>query len=181
MQPYYCMRVQSLYKCRWDNSDFTNSKLINMKRSEYLGHKHQEQLSILASRLTLKFQKEISLYFFDKVWIDYKDSWNNEAVPLQGFTFTKGKLTLEEAEEIIKDLECIFVNKINFNEYDCTFAIASDPAIMQAWYNMMHEGSCARAIIRKFYVGGTRIWTNTENEREEFRIQWYVDNPCPQV
>jgi hypothetical protein len=153
-----------------------------MKRSQYLGHNYMEAISILSSRMTLKFQKNVNFYFFDKIWIDYKDSHGNNEVPLQGFTCTSGKLTLEEAEEMVKDLKCIFVNKMYYNEYDCTFAIASSPEIMQAWYNMMHDGNCSRVIMRNFYIGGDKEqFSNSPEEREKFRTQWYKDNPCPQV
>jgi len=118
----------------------------------YLGYEYKKELSILVSRLTLKFNKEIKLHFFGETVI-------NNTKCLEGFTFTEGNCDIEEYESLIVDLKCIFLNKKDTHtKSEICFIICSEPEIVQEWYDMMYEGNVAMSIIRKF---GERISRET--------------------
>lgn len=119
----------------------------------YLGYEWENQVSILASRITLYLQKEIKLFFLSKATVKAIGEYDEklEEYPIQGFCLSGYEIPMEVAEEMVADLKCIHVNKIY--TYETSFAVCAYPSVMQAWYDVMFEGAIARKIIR--YVGGT--------------------------
>ena len=112
----------------------------------YLGYKHKNETSVLASRLTLKLNKEIELYFFDETTFDQ----NGKEYSLQGFTISRYNISKEDAYELTKDLKCIYINERDSNSSETLFIIAPDSETVQVWYDMMREGSISMRILRKF-------------------------------
>jgi len=135
-----------------------------MKVSNYLGYKYKDQISILASRLTLHIGSEIKLYFFDLVHIHMKDEDEEQA--LQGATLSRYSLPLETAEILVKDLDCIYINKRDYKDNDPAFIVAPRPEIIQEWYNVMREGSISISMLYKF---GEMFDKGTPEERESHR------------
>lgn len=134
----------------------------------YLGYKWEEQVSVLASRITLLMQEEIKLSFLSSTQVKAIGAYDKEKKEwdIQGFVIPYkyvGKISREKVEEMIADLDCIHLNK----SYDSELALAvcAYPSIMQAYYTMMWEGNVANAVIRE--VGGTNALIRMYNECED--------------
>ena len=136
----------------------------------YLGHKWQDQVSILASRLTLLIGKEIKFSFLSEKTIKAKGKYDTtpKEYPIQGFCLFSGfsySQLRDQVEEMLNDLECIHLNHTVPDEL--AFTVCAYPSVMQAWYDIMYEGAIASALIRK--VGGTDrlIKLYTDNSLDE--------------
>jgi hypothetical protein len=115
----------------------------------YLGYEYKKELSIFVSRLTLKLQKEIKLYFFSEIETEVGKKKNG----LQGFTITRYNISKEDALEMTKDLKCIHVNEKDTNSSETLFIIAQDNETVQAWYDMMRDGRISTILVREFNLG----------------------------
>lgn len=134
----------------------------------YLGYQWQDEVSILASRLTLLFGKEIKLSFLSDTRVKAKGEYDTEKkeYTVQGFCLSSGSSHSDKRDQIremIRDLKCIHLNE--HYTYEIAFAVCAYPAVMQAWYDMMHEGTVATQLIRR--VGGTDALTKMYNEGKE--------------
>ena len=139
----------------------------------YLGYQWQDEVSILASRLTLLFGKEIKLSFLSTATVRAKGIYDKEKeeYTLQGFCLSGGSSHSDKRDQIremVKDLKCIHLNE----DYKCeiAFAVCAYSSVMQAWYDMMYEGTVADRLIRR--VGGTDALTKmyTEGKKNELDI-----------
>ena len=137
----------------------------------YLGYEWENQVSILASRITLYLQKEIKLSFLSSATVrtivgysKEKEEWT-----VQGFCLSRYDIPIDIAEEMVADLKCIYVNKRY--TYETAFAVCAYPEVMQAWYDMMWEGTVATKLIR--HVGGCDGLTRlSEEEHQELELQF---------
>ena len=134
----------------------------------YLGYQWQDEVSILASRLTLLFGKEIKLSFLSQAQVKAVGKYDieKEEYTVQGFCLSSGSSHSDKRDQIremVKDLKCIHLNE--HDDYEIVFAVCAYPAVMQAWYDMMHEGTVATQLIRR--VGGTDALTKMYNEGKE--------------
>lgn len=136
----------------------------------YLGHKWQDQVSILASRLTLLIGKEIKFSFLSDTIVKAKGEYDTtpKDYPIQGFCLSSGSscgYLWYQVEKMLNDLECIHLNHTVSDEL--AFTVCAYPSVMQAWYDMIYEGAVAGALIRK--VGGTDALTKlyTNNSLDE--------------
>ena len=134
----------------------------------YLGYQWQDEVSILASRLTLLFGKEIKLSFLSTATVRAKGIYDKEKeeYTLQGFCLSGGSSHSDKRDQIremVKDLKCIHLNE--HYTYEIAFAVCAYPSVMQAWYDMMYEGTVADRLIRR--VGGTDALTKMYNEGKE--------------
>jgi hypothetical protein len=134
----------------------------------YLGYQWQDEVSILASRLTLLFGKEIKLSFLSTTTVKAVGEYDKEKkeYTVQGFCLSSGSSHSDKRDQIremIKDLKCIHLNE-HYN-YEIAFAVCAYPSVMQAWYDMMFEGTVADRLIRR--VGGTDALTKMYNEGKE--------------
>ena len=141
--------------------------------STYLGYQWQDEVSILASRLTLLFGKEIKLSFLSTATVRAVGQYDTEKkeYTVQGFCLSSGSSHSDKRDQIremVKDLKCIHLNE-HYN-YEIAFAVCAYPSVMQAWYDMMHEGTVADRLIRR--VGGTDALTRmyTEGKNNEIDI-----------
>ena len=139
--------------------------------STYLGYQWQDEVSILASRLTLLFGKEIKLSFLSTATVRAKGIYDKEKeeYTLQGFCLSGGSSHSDKRDQIremVKDLECIHLNE-RYN-YEIAFAVCAYPSVMQAWYDMMHEGTVCTQLIHR--VGGTDALTRMYNDGKENEI-----------
>lgn len=118
----------------------------------YLGYEWENQVSILASRITLYLQKEIKLSFLSSATVRTIAGYDKEPQEwtVQGFCLSRYNIPMSVAEEMVADLECIYVNKRY--TYETAFAVCAYPEVMQAWYDMMWEGTVATKLI--YDVGG---------------------------
>jgi hypothetical protein len=132
--------------------------------STYLGYQWQDEVSILASRLTLLFGKEIKLSFLSDTRVKAKGEYDKEPeeYTVQGFCLSSGSSHSDKRDQIremLKDLKCIHLNE-RYN-YEIAFTVCAYPSVMQAWYDMMHEGTVCTQLINR--VGGcdalTRMYT----------------------
>lgn len=114
----------------------------------YLGYEWENQVSILASRITLYLQKEIKLSFLSSATVRTIAGYSKEKEEwtVQGFCLSRYNIPIDIAEEMVADLECIYVNKRY--TYETAFAVCAYPEVMQAWYDMMWEGTVATKAIR---------------------------------
>ena len=118
----------------------------------YLGHKVNEEIATLASKLTLHANKEINFNFFSTVRSGYKEYEGDIEYGLQGFCISRHsvkELPLAIIEEAIKDMECIFINKHHL-PHEILLTIAADDKVMNHWYKTKWEGAVADKICRKF-------------------------------
>jgi hypothetical protein len=118
----------------------------------YLGHKVNEQIATLASKLTLHANKEINFNFFSTVRSEYKTANSAIEYGLQGFCISRHsvkELPLAIIEEAIKDMGCIFINKHHL-PHEILLTIAADDKVMNHWYKTKWEGAVADKICRKF-------------------------------
>jgi hypothetical protein len=118
----------------------------------YLGYEWENQVSILASRITLYLQKEIKLSFLSSATVKTIAGYDKEPQEwtVQGFCLSRYNIPMDVAEEMVADLECIHVNKRY--KYETAFAVCAYPEVMQAWYDMMWEGTVATKLI--YDIGG---------------------------
>ena len=118
----------------------------------YLGYEWENQVSILASRITLYLQKEIKLSFLSSATVRTIAGYDKEPQEwtVQGFCLSRYNIPMDVAEEMVADLKCIYVNKRY--AYETAFAVCAYPEVMQAWYDMMWEGTVATKLI--YDVGG---------------------------
>jgi hypothetical protein len=134
----------------------------------YLGYQWQDEVSILASRLTLLFGKEIKLSFLSTATVRAKGVYDKEKeeYTVQGFCLSTGSSHSDKRDQIremVKDLKCIHLNE-HYN-YEIAFAVCAYPSVMQAWYDMMFEGTVATQLIYK--VGGTDALSRMYTEGKE--------------
>ena len=139
----------------------------------YLGYKWQDQVSILASRLTLMLGKEIKLSFLSDTTVRAIGKYDKEPkeYPIQGFCLSSGcshSDKRDQIREMIKDLECIYLNEEY--SYELAFAVCAYPSVMQSYYDMRYDGLVADRLIRK--VGGTDALTRmyTQGKQDELEI-----------
>jgi hypothetical protein len=118
----------------------------------YLGYEWENQVSILASRITLYLQKEIKLSFLSSATVNTITGFDKDEKEwtIQGFCLSRYNIPIAIAEEMVADLNCIHINKRYTHE--TAFAICAYPKVMQAWYDMMREGNISMNLIRQ--VGG---------------------------
>lgn len=138
---------------------------------DYLGYEWENQVSILASRITLYLQKEIKLSFLSSATVKTIAGYSKEKEEwtVQGFCLSRYDIPIDIAEEMVADLECIYVNKRY--TYETAFAVCAYPEVMQAWYDMMWEGTVATKLIH--YVGGCDGLTRlSEEEHQELELQF---------
>jgi hypothetical protein len=128
----------------------------------YLGYEWENQVSILASRITLYLQKEIKLSFLSSTTVTAKGEYDKEPeeYTIQGFCLSRYDIPMDVAEEMVADLKCIHVNKRY--TYETAFAVCAYPSVMQAWYDMMWEGTVATKLIH--HVGGCDGLTRLSEE-----------------
>lgn len=137
----------------------------------YLGYEWENQVSILASRITLYLQKEIKLSFLSSATVRTIAGYSKEKEEwtVQGFCLSRYNIPIDIAEEMVADLKCIYVNKRY--TYETAFAVCAYPEVMQAWYDMMWEGTVAIKLIR--HVGGCDGLTRlSEEEHQELELQF---------
>ena len=137
----------------------------------YLGYEWENQVSILASRITLYLQKEIKLSFLSSATVETIVGYSKEKEEwtVQGFCLSRYNIPIDIAEEMVADLKCIYVNKRY--TYETAFAVCAYPEVMQAWYDMMWEGTVATKLIR--HVGGCDGLTRlSEEEHQELELQF---------
>ena len=134
----------------------------------YLGYEWENQVSVLASRVTLFLQEEIKLSFLSSTKVKAVGGYDKEKKEwdIKAFVIPYkyvGKISREQVEEMIADLDCIHLNK----SYDSELALAvcAYPSIMQAYYTMMWEGNVANALMRE--VGGCNALIRMYNECED--------------
>lgn len=139
--------------------------------SYYLGHRHEQKLTQLASRITLKAQKEVSMYFFDTVTIEE----NGHKHCLKGISISGTGLTPEEIKKMIKDLDCIFWNEQD-NAYpsELLLIVAPDKETVQLWYDNQREGSISTKICKKFNYFNDLV---DQDEVDKFREELKVNTP----
>jgi hypothetical protein len=139
--------------------------------STYLGYQWQDEVSILASRLTLLFGKEIKLSFLSTATVRAKGIYDKEKeeYTVQGFCLSTGSSHSDKRDQIremVKDLKCIHLNE-HYN-YEIAFAVCAYPSVMQAWYDMMFEGTVADRLIRR--IGGTDALTKMYTQGKDHEI-----------
>lgn len=115
----------------------------------YLGYSYKKELSILTSKLTLHFNKEINLHFFSEVEVEGK--W------LQGFCVSglSQELPRALALEMIKDFKNVFINKENISEV--LFVICENKEVLNSWYKMRWDGLVSTKLCREFNYFETHI------------------------
>jgi len=126
----------------------------------YLGYEWERQVSKLASRVTLMVGEEIELSFLSSTQVKAIGAYDKEPKEwdIKGFVIPYkyvGKISREQVEEMIADLDCIHLNKSYSSEL--ALAICAYPSVMQAYYTMMWEGNVAMAVMRE--VGGCHALT----------------------
>ena len=128
----------------------------------YLGYEWENQVSILASRITLHLQKEIKLSFMSSTNVKAIGDYDKEPqeYKIQGFCLSRYTIPQDIAEEMVADLKCIHVNKRY--SYETAFAVCAYPSVMQAWYDMMWEGTVATKLIHD--VGGIEAMCRLSEE-----------------
>lgn len=131
----------------------------------YLGHQWENEVSILASRITLYLQKEIKLFFLSTAKVSAIGEFDTEAKEwsIRGFCVSQHNIPAEKAEEFVADLNCIHVNRLESSKYDTSFAVCAYPTIMQSWYNMMREGTISMKVMSQ--LGGCDALTKTSPEK----------------
>jgi hypothetical protein len=138
---------------------------------DYLGYEWENQVSILASRITLYLQKEIKLSFLSSTTVKAKGEYDKEPkeYTIQGFCLSRYNVPKDILEEMVADLKCIHINK--HYTYETAFAVCAYPSVMQAWYNMMWEGTVATKLIR--HVGGCDgLMRLSEERHQELELQF---------
>lgn len=141
--------------------------------NNYLGYQWQDQVSILASRLTLMLGKEIKLYFLSDATVRAVGKYDKEPqeYKIQGFVLSSGSShsdKRDQVREMLKDLDCIHLNEDR--TYELSFAVCAYPSVMQAYYDMQYEGAIATRLIHK--VGGSDALTKmyTTGKEEEVKL-----------
>lgn len=137
----------------------------------YLGYEWENQVSILASRITLYLQKEIKLSFLSSATVKAIGDYDKEPqeYTIQGFCLSGYNVPKDVLEEMVADLKCIHINKRY--TYETAFAVCAYPSVMQAWYDMMWEGTVATKLIH--HVGGCDGLTRLSKERhQELELQF---------
>lgn len=131
---------------------------------DYLGYEWENQVSILASRITLYLQKEIKLSFLSSATVNTIAGYDKDKKEwtIQGFCLSRYNIPVETAEEMVADLKCIHVNRSQSSQYETLFAVCAYPEVMQAWYDMMREGTISMKLIRQ--VGGCDALTRMKEE-----------------
>lgn len=136
--------------------------------NNYLGYKWQDQVSILASRLTLMLGKEIKLSFLSDATVRAIGKYDTEPKEymVQGFVLSSGSShsdKRDQVKEMLKDLECIHLNEEY--GYELAFAVCAYPSVMQAYYDMRWEGLVATKFLNT--IGGTDalIWAHTDDKK----------------
>jgi hypothetical protein len=134
----------------------------------YLGYEWENQVSILASRITLYLQKEIKLSFLSTATVNALGEYDKEKKEwtIKGFCLSRYNIPVEVAEEMVSDLKCIHINRSQSSNYETLFAVCAYPTVMQAWYDMMREGNITMKLIRQ--VGGISNFTKMSEEDISF-------------
>ena len=140
--------------------------------NNYLGYQWQDQVSVLASRLTLMLGKEIKLYFLSDSRVKAIGQFDKEPreYKIQGFVLSTGSShsdKRDQVREMLKDLDCIHLNEDR--TYELSFAVCAYPSVMQAYYDMMYEGAIATRLIHK--VGGTDALTRMHVQGKQKELQ----------
>jgi len=121
----------------------------------YLGYQWENQVSILASRITLYLNKEIKLSFLSEVAVKAIGKYDKVETEysIQGFCLSQYNIPVHISEQFVADLDCLHVNRRSASEYDTCFAVCAYPTVMQAWYDMMYDGGISLQMIYK--AGGS--------------------------
>jgi hypothetical protein len=122
--------------------------LITLKlyTMNYLGYEWENQVSILASRITLYLQKEIKLSFLSTATVNALGEYDTEKKEwtIKGFCLSRYNIPVEVAEDMVTDLKCIHVNRRQSSKHETCFAVCAYPSVMQAWYDIMTEGDISK-------------------------------------
>lgn len=148
---------------------------------KYLGYEWENQVSMLASRITLYLNKEIKLSFLSSATVKAVGEYDKEPqeYPLCGFVLSRYTIPMDVAEQMIADLKCIHINKRDSYSEVC-FVVCAYPSILQAWYNMMWEGTVSMKVMRE--LGGCDAMCKAPVEEldrltkiyEEKTVRYYV-------
>lgn len=151
----------------------------------YLGYEWEKQVSKLASRITLLVQEEIELSFLSSTKVNAIGAYDKEMKEwdIKGFVIPYkyvGKISREQVEEMIADLDCIHLNKSYTSEL--ALAVCAYPSVMQAYYNMMWEGTVSTNVFRELQIElGKDIRKTTEEEFKELEEKYKALIPCYSV
>ncbi len=142
--------------------------------SMYLGYKHRDQVSRLASKLTLLACKEIYIYHFDETTFHGKDGKEHK---VQGIYCPDYRISVDQMEFILScdELKNIHVNKKDSSEFETMLVIGEEESV-QAWYNMMREGLISSNIIRK-YGTDSEVWNTHRDDINQMKID--LDKSLP--
>jgi|688.fasta_scaffold1100513_1 hypothetical protein len=111
----------------------------------YLGLNYRDQLSTLTNRLTLHYQKELSINSFSETTFTYK----RVEYSVLGATFRGINPTLDIIQSVTEDLDCIQINqRDSCSDYICL--VVGKIESVQAWYDMMRAGDISLRVVRKF-------------------------------
>ena len=151
----------------------------------YLGYEWEKQVSKLASRITLLVQEEIELSFLSSTQVKAIGAYDKEMKEwdIQGFVipykYVK-KISREQVEEMIADLDCIHLNKSYTSEL--ALAVCAYPSVMQAYYTMMWKGTVSTSVFRELQIElGKDVRKTTEEEFKELEEKYKALIPCYSV
>lgn len=139
----------------------------------YLGYQWQDQVSILASRLTLMLGKEIKLSFLSEATVKAVGEYDKKPkeYPIQGFCLSSGcshSDKRDQIREMIKDLKCIYLNEEY--SYELAFAVCAYPSVMQSYYDMRYEGIVCNNLIHRVGGSDALTWMYTQGKTDEIEL-----------
>lgn len=142
--------------------------------SMYLGYKHRDQVSRLASKITLLAGKEIYIYHFDETTFHGDDGKEHK---VQGIYCPDFRVSVADMEFMLDcdELQYIHVNKKDSSQYE-TMLVIGEKESVQAWYDMMRQGLIASNIIRKYGTDGN-VWDTHRDEIEQMKLD--LDKSLP--
>jgi len=134
----------------------------------YLGYQWEKQVTQLTSRLTLKEQTELSVYFGNTVEVSHEEY-------VFGIIIPKRKATNEEITAMISDLNCIYESKDQQHNSQEYFAlIAHKPEIVQGYFDQRREGRISTIICKKFNYFEQPV---DDKEVDEYRNKLELETP----
>ena len=142
--------------------------------SMYLGYKHRDQVSRLASKITLLAGKEVYIYHFDETTFYGNDGREHK---VQGICCPDFRVSIAQMEFMLNcdELTNIHVNKKDSSEYETMLVIGEEKSIQQ-WYDVMRQGKISSLIVRK-YGTDSDIWNAHRNEIDQMKID--LDKSLP--
>jgi hypothetical protein len=140
----------------------------------YLGYKHRDQVSRLASKLTMLAGKEIYIYHFDETTFHGDDGKEHK---VQGIYCPDFRVSIAQMEFMLDcdELPNIHVNKKDSTQYE-TMLVIGEKESVQAWYDMMRQGLIAQNIVRKYGTDGN-VWDTHRDEINQMEMD--LDNSLP--